>query len=125
MIPHYSPKKHWTISLLMTIVTQLVIKPGMFANLSLTLQEREDAITVPEAALMMQREKVNVFVVDKEDRAQLREITVGKYMDGMVEVLTGVAAGEKVIVEGIQKIGPGIKVFYQKQKEHVPTQVAS
>ncbi|MDC0357905.1 efflux RND transporter periplasmic adaptor subunit [Oligoflexia bacterium] len=90
------------------------LKPGMFANLNLTLEEKENAVVIPESALMLQGEQVRVFVVDHEDRAQIKEIVVGKYLDGVVEVLSGIAVDEKIITEGIQKIGPGMKVFYQK-----------
>ncbi|MBI4341903.1 MAG: efflux RND transporter periplasmic adaptor subunit [Candidatus Omnitrophica bacterium] len=83
---------------------------GMFANLKLVMQARKDALVIPEVALMVQGERTSVFVVGAEDKVEPRPVTTGVRLAGMVEVLDGVRAGETVIVEGLQKLGPGAKV---------------
>jgi membrane fusion protein (multidrug efflux system) len=90
----------------------LKLKPGMFANLDLTLQLRQNATVIPESALnrVLENNQANIFIVDSNQTAQLRPIEVGVRLAGRVEVLKGIAPGEKVIVEGLQKIGPGMKV---------------
>lgn len=90
------------------------LKPGMFANLALTLDERPEALVIPESAIVMQRDQKMVIVLDKDDRAQFRPVQTGKYLDGMVEIIEGLSAGEKIVAEGIQKVGPGVKVSYEK-----------
>ncbi|MBI5772123.1 MAG: efflux RND transporter periplasmic adaptor subunit [Verrucomicrobia bacterium] len=89
---------------------RLELKPGMFANLDLALQLRAAAVVVPEAAVMMNAERASVYVVDKDQTAQIRMITPGLRQAGVVEILNGVEAGQLVIVEGVQKIRPGAKV---------------
>lgn len=86
------------------------LRGGMFASLDLTLQLRDAAIVIPEPALMSNNDKFSVFVVDSKGLAQIRPIEVGLRLAGKAEVLKGLTAGEKVIVEGIQKLRPGSPV---------------
>jgi membrane fusion protein (multidrug efflux system) len=85
---------------------KLQLKPGMFANLELTLKIREAAIIIPEAAVMLSGDKASVYVVDKAQNAQIRPVKLGMRLAGWVEVLTGVEQGEPVIIEGLQKTRP-------------------
>ena len=86
------------------------LRGGMFASLELSLRLRDSALVIPEPALISNGDKVSVFVVDKENKAQMRPITVGLRLAGQAEVLKGLSAGEKVVVEGIQKLAPGMPV---------------
>jgi membrane fusion protein (multidrug efflux system) len=86
------------------------LKPGMFANLDLTLQVREKAVVVSEAALVLTQDKTSVWVVGPDDTVQPREVTVGLRLPGLVEITQGLQGGEKVIVEGVQKVMKGAKV---------------
>ena len=89
---------------------ELQLKPGMFANLDLALRVRENAITIPEPALMPIGDRVTVLVIDKEQTAQLRAVKVGMRTAGQAEILEGLQPGELVVVEGTQKARPGGKV---------------
>jgi membrane fusion protein, multidrug efflux system len=84
----------------------------MFANLNLTLNVRENAIVIPETALsrVMDDSRAMVFIVDENSAAQMKPVKLGIRLSGHVEILEGLQAGEKVIVEGLQKIGPGASV---------------
>lgn len=86
------------------------LKPGMFANLDLTLQLRADAVIVPEPAIMVNADRAMLYIVDKDSNAQLRPVKLGVRQAGVVEILEGVEAGQLVIVEGTQKVRPGSKV---------------
>jgi membrane fusion protein (multidrug efflux system) len=86
------------------------LRGGMFASLDLTLQVREAALVIPEPALMSNGDNFSVFVVDKDSKAQLRPVQVGLRLAGKAEVLTGLTSGDLVIVEGVQKLGPGSPV---------------
>lgn len=83
------------------------LRGGMFASLDLTLQLRESAIVIPEPALMSNGDLFSVFVIDSNGTAQLRRIEVGNRLAGKAEIVKGLAAGERVVVEGIQKLRPG------------------
>lgn len=86
------------------------LRQGMFANLNLIVAVRSRALTIPETALIPKGEEVYVFVVDNENKAQMKPVKVGLRMTGKAEIVDGLAAGENVIVEGYQKIGPGSPV---------------
>ena len=86
------------------------LKGGMFANLALTLRLRDSAIVVPEPALVSNGDAVTVFIVDDKGMAQIRPVKVGLRLAGKAEVLSGVQAGDKVVVEGVQKLFPGASV---------------
>ena len=96
---------------------ELFLKPGMFANLDLTLKIRENAIVIPETALsqLIEGGGATVFIVDKSSTAQMRKVKLGVRTAGKVEVLEGIEAGEMVIVEGLQKIGPGMAVKFASE----------
>ncbi|MHB1309939.1 MAG: efflux RND transporter periplasmic adaptor subunit [Limisphaerales bacterium] len=87
------------------------LKPGMFASLDLNLTLREQAVVIPEIALMFDGDQARVFVVDANDLATLRPVKVGLRLPGQAEIVSGIEAGEKVVVEGTQKVVPGAKVM--------------
>ncbi|HUS36519.1 MAG TPA: efflux RND transporter periplasmic adaptor subunit [Verrucomicrobiae bacterium] len=94
------------------------LKPGMFANLELTVTIRENAVVIPEVALTQTLEggRAMIFVVDASTNAQLRPVKLGVRMAGFVEV-EGVKPGERVIVEGTQKTVPGKAVQLAPEKD--------
>lgn len=85
-----------------------LLKPGMFMTVTLR-RAAEAQVIVPEQALVPELGKVFVFVV-AADRVQRREITLGARRPGDVQVVSGLAAGERVIVEGTQKVRDGDSV---------------
>jgi membrane fusion protein, multidrug efflux system len=87
------------------------LKPGMFANLDLTVKVRDNAVVIPEAAILIQQTNASVFVVGTDNTVQFRPVRLGFRMPGRVEILEGVRGGEMVITEGVQKVGPGAKVM--------------
>jgi membrane fusion protein, multidrug efflux system len=84
------------------------LRPGMFLNVALANDERE-SLTIPEQALTPEAERQFVFVVN-DGKAQRREVRIGARRPGTVEVIHGLAAGERVIVEGTQKVRDGAPV---------------
>ena len=88
------------------------LKPGMFASLDLTLTVRESSLVIPESAItqILPNAEGLVFAVDANNMAQSRKIKTGVRLVGEIEVLEGLAAGDKVIVEGLQKVIPGAPV---------------
>jgi membrane fusion protein (multidrug efflux system) len=86
------------------------LKPGMFASLDLTLKVRDQAVVIPESAVMLKENRTSVFVVGTDGKAQLRDVKLGLRMPGFVEVTAGLTGGETVITEGTQKVQPEGKV---------------
>jgi membrane fusion protein (multidrug efflux system) len=80
--------------------------PGMFLTVTL-LKDDVEALLVPEQAIVPERSKQFVFVVDANDRVERREVTTGRRRPGEVEIVDGLQAGERVITEGTQKVRDG------------------
>lgn len=83
-----------------------LLRPGMFLTVSL-LREDLDALMIPEQAIVPERSQQFVWLVDAANVAQLREVRTGRRRPGQVEILDGLVAGDRVIVEGTQKARSG------------------
>ena len=80
--------------------------PGMFVSVRLANADDSDALMVPDRALGFDQDKKFVFVVGPDNKVQYREVELGKEVDGQRIVLKGVAAGDRVIVDGVQHVRP-------------------
>jgi len=86
------------------------LRPGLFARVDVVLERRADALLVPEAALMPSKEGQAVFRV-AEGVAELVAVTIGLRQGGEVEILSGLAEGDIVVVGGQLKLQPGVPVM--------------
>jgi len=86
------------------------LRPGQFARVRVAVAQRENAILVPQRAVQELQGAKTVMVVDSQNKVQLRTIKVGDKSDNYLIVLEGLNAGERVIVEGMQKARPGSEV---------------
>lgn len=93
------------------------LKPGMFGPVNVVLEERPGALVVPESCIRHQGERAFVVIVNPESKAEFRNVTVGIRMPGRVEIIEGLKAGERVVVEGFQKMGPGTTVIISPGSE--------
>ena len=86
------------------------LRPGQFARIRVAVAERENAILVPQRAIQELQGAKTVMVVDDQNTVSLRSIKLGDKADKEVVVLDGLNPGERVIVEGMQKVRPGGQV---------------
>lgn len=81
------------------------LRPGMFLTVRVS-RDPLPGLIVPEQALVPERGKTYVFVL-ADGRISRREVAVGRRTPGEVELTAGVAAGERVVIEGTQKVRDG------------------
>jgi len=86
------------------------LRPGQFARVRVAVAERENAILVPQRAVQELQGAKTVLVVDDKNMVSVRTIKLGDEADKEVVVLDGLNPGERVIVEGMQKVRPGSQV---------------
>jgi membrane fusion protein (multidrug efflux system) len=87
------------------------LRPGMFARVKLFTREAQDALVLPEQALVPQGEDQYVYrVVD--GKSVRTKVEVGQRRDSRVEILKGVAAGDTIVVAGQLKIRDGTPVTF-------------
>jgi membrane fusion protein (multidrug efflux system) len=87
-----------------------LLRPGMYAQVRAQVGEQPNAVLVPQIAAQEVQGVEIVYVVGSDDRVAVRTLTTAGTYGPFLVVLKGVAPGERVIVEGIQKVQPGIKV---------------
>ncbi len=84
----------------------VLMLPGMFARLALNLKTVDNAVVVPSAAIQPTPGGDAVFVV-RNGKAEKRLVETGVEADGRVEVISGVSAGDRVIVKGAVRLEDG------------------
>jgi multidrug efflux system membrane fusion protein len=89
---------------------QHTLWPGQFVNVRLILGQRDKALTVPAAAVQRGQDGTYVYVVRDGDTAQNQPVKVARIQDGIAIIDTGLAAGDRVVVDGQYKLKPGAKV---------------
>ena len=87
-----------------------VLRSGQFARVRGTVEERPDAVLVSQLAVQEQQGAKTVMVVEAGDKVALRSVTLGDRVGDLYIVTAGLKAGERVIVDGVQKVRPGMQV---------------
>jgi cobalt-zinc-cadmium efflux system membrane fusion protein len=77
-----------------------ILKPEMFASFELLTGADSEAIGVPAEAVVFEGDKARVWVVAGRNLLALKEIQAGRAQDGMIEAVSGLAAGDKVVTSG-------------------------
>ena len=85
------------------------LRAGMFAQVTILTQEKENAVLVPKDAVVTRSGQSVLFVV-KEDVVEQRVVQLGLRQDGMVEIANGLQAGEEVVVSGHNDLQNGDKI---------------
>ncbi len=86
-----------------------VLRPGLFAHVTHVLGRNNHALLIPEEAVLHRRDRSIVYrLVDHA--AHETEVTLGARERGMVQVLSGLAAGDQVVRAGHEKLTDGVRV---------------
>lgn len=86
------------------------LKPGEFVRVTAIFPDVTGAVLVPERAVLEEQGGAYVLVVKSDDTVEYRKIERGIAHAGMQQVASGLAAGERVIADGVQLAQPGMKV---------------
>jgi RND family efflux transporter MFP subunit len=89
---------------------QALLRPGMYSRVRVKTEDRPNTVLVPQAAVQEVQGTPTVFVLGPNNVAALRTITEGGPYGPYFIVLNGVQAGDRVIVQGVQKVRPGAPV---------------
>lgn len=88
-----------------------MLLPGMYVRTELTQLQLDSALTVPQQAVMRDPSGgANVWVVGNNNMVEVRPVQVSQAIDNQWLIEQGVQAGDRVIVDSLQKIGPGMPV---------------
>jgi multidrug efflux system membrane fusion protein len=81
--------------------------PNQFVNVRLNVAVQSGAVTIPQDAVQYGSQGTYVYSVDSKNKAQLKMLTLGPVDNGLVAVESGLAAGDLVILEGLDRLRPG------------------
>jgi len=84
--------------------------PGMFGRVQVAVAAPEEALLVPDVAIGTEQVRKFVLVVDRENVARPKYVTLGQVIDGLRMVTAGLAPDDRVIVNGLMRARPGVKV---------------
>jgi membrane fusion protein (multidrug efflux system) len=93
------------------------LRPGQFAKARSAIETIENALLVPERALVELQGSYQIGVLGEGNKADIRPIKIGPRFKGQVVVTEGLKEGDKVIVEGVQKVRPGMVVTAKPYQE--------
>jgi len=95
--------------------SDLKLTPGMYADVTFNLEQKDDALIVPASAIL-QGEQPSVFLVDRNSRVEKRSIVLGISGANSQEVISGLQPGDRVIIGGQSGLQPGQQVAPQPAK---------
>ena len=91
-----------------------LLRPGQFAKVRAVLRTAENALLVPQRAVRDLQGQPQVAVVGADDKVELRTVELGERSGSLWIVAKGLKPGERVVVEGLQKVRSGIRVAVQR-----------
>ena len=93
---------------------RLILWPGAFANIIMTLRNEKNALVVPTRSVQNRQEGPYVWIVRGDMTAELRPVKVTRTQGDLTVLASGAEPGEKVVVEGQLRITPGSKLTMSK-----------
>ena len=83
------------------------LMPGQFARVRMGHAEAQQALVINERAIGTDQDKKFVMVIDAENKAAYREVKLGESSEGLRMITNGLKAGERIVVNGLQRVRPG------------------
>ena len=87
-----------------------VLLPGQFARIRATYQQLDNAVVIPRTAIIEMQGRFRVYVVNQQNQVEAVEVEKGPVIENDVVISSGLNGDETIIVEGLQKVRPGMPV---------------
>ena len=87
-----------------------ILLPGMYVRVELRVGERPNAVLVPQKAVVKMPNAHIAWVVGADDKVERRDLVVGEWVGDEWIIEKGLVAGERVVVDGVQRVQPGMTV---------------
>jgi RND family efflux transporter MFP subunit len=93
--------------------TSLAFTPGLFARVRLVAGDRHAATLIQDRAIGTDQDRKFVLVLNQDNTLAYRPIATGRLVDGLRIVESGLKPGERIVVNGLMRVRPGMKVVAQ------------
>lgn len=90
--------------------TDGLLTPGLFARIRLGAAKKHEAVMINDAAIGTDQDRKFVYAVDDKGNVNYRPVQLGAVTDGLREITQGLKAGEKIVVNGLMRVHPGMQV---------------
>lgn len=101
------------------------LTPGMFARVKVQASPATEKLLVPDAAVGTEQARKFVYVVDKDDVARIKYVTLGQIVDGLRVIESGLADADRVVTDGLMRVKAGAKVAPQVASVDTPAPAAN
>jgi membrane fusion protein, multidrug efflux system len=87
-----------------------ILRPGMYAKIHVATDLRKDTLLVPQGAVLETQGQYQVAVVGADNKVSMRMVKTGKQVGDLRIIEEGLASGDRIIIEGLQKVSDGMEV---------------
>ena len=88
----------------------LILRPGQFARVKIIMKDAKGALLVPQRCVTELQGQYSVFVVNTENKIEAKQIKIGEKFGDYYIVSEGLETNDKIVLEGLQKVGSGMEV---------------
>ncbi|MDA4848462.1 efflux RND transporter periplasmic adaptor subunit [Hoeflea poritis] len=94
-----------------------ILIPGQFVNVVVAEAKPQQVLVVPQSAVQLDSKGHFVYLVDSAGKIERQDVKLGRQTAGLWEVSSGLKEGEKVVVQGLQRVSPGVAVNATELKQ--------
>ena len=87
-----------------------LLKPGQYAKVVVKMRDAKNALYIPQRCMIEMQGQYSVFVVNNENKVESRQVVAGERVNDYWIIKEGLQAGEKVVIDALQKVGSGLEV---------------
>ena len=93
----------------------LIFRPGVYVKVNVSLGEQPNVMVVPQDAVFARETNLSIWRVKADDTVETVQVKVIKKIEGQNELSSGPKVGDRVVVDGIQRLKPGAKIIDMNQ----------
>ena len=87
-----------------------LLKPGQYAKVVVKMQDVKGGLLIPQRCVTELQGQFSVFIINNENKVETKQIVAGETIGDLLLVKEGLQAGDKVVIDAIQKVGSGMEV---------------
>lgn len=101
----------------------LILRPGQFARVKIRFKNEKDALLIPQRVVSELQGQYSVFIVNTENKIESKSVKIGDKFGDYIIVREGITENDKIVLEGLQKVGSGMEVIPEVTKFESQTNI--
>ena len=95
---------------------ELILRPGQFARVQIRFKNEKDALLIPQRVVSELQGQYSVFIVNAENKIESKSVKIGDKFGDYIIIKEGIKESDKIVFEGLQKVGSGMEVIPEVTK---------